>query len=820
MSYEITAINRLSICFITLCLFLIGHGVLWAQDRQTESNSQAFQATLDRYCISCHNETLKTANLMLDRADIEDIAGDPELWEKVLLKLQTRSMPPVGMPRPDDDVYQSFAAHLVDTLDTRAAANPNPGRTVNSHRLNRAEYTNVVRDLLAVNIDGAALLPPDNSGEFDNLGDLLSVSPILMEKYMKVAREVSRLAVGDTSIDANSKVYTVSPVLLQHERMSEDLPFGTRGGLAVNHRFALDGEYEISVRLQRTDDSGMVIGMNRPHRLDVLVDGKRIELLSVGGDNVALALGAKTGDTIPPNFSQTKYETTADANLKVRFPIKAGERMVQVAFLEENYAWEEQVPRRDNSNHQTARIPRNYDYERAYVNPAVSNITISGPFNAEGAGNTVSRERIFSCMPDKNLDEEACAKQILTRLARSAWRRPVADAEVNPFMRLFQRGRQEGGRFESGIQVALQGLLVSSEFLFRVYRKPETISEDGLYPLSDLELASRLSFFLWSSIPDDELLTVAEQGRLGDPAVMSQQVKRMLADERAKTLVNNFAEQWLLLRNLPHTSKDYKLFPEFDESLRSDLQTETKLFLGSIFQENRSILDLFRADYKYINDRLARHYGIPGVIGNRFRRVAVQEPELKGLLAQGAILSITAYPNRTSPVLRGKWVLENILAAPPPPPPTNIPDLKQVDGTGKVLTMREAMEKHRANPVCAVCHNRMDPIGFGLENFSPIGQWRTEDAGQLIDSSGMLPDGLEFQGPAELQQALLGNSPVIARAFTQKLLTYAMGRDIEYYDMPTVRQIVRDAEADEYRFSDIVSGIVNSLTFRMRSMRP
>jgi hypothetical protein len=443
MSNEITVINKLSICFITFSLLLIGHGSLQAQDLQTAADTRetpaSYRAVLEGYCITCHNETLKTASLMLDSADLGDITSDPELWEKVLLKLQTRSMPPVGMPRPEEDIYQSFAAHLAGSLDTISAANPNPGRTVNSHRLNRAEYTNVVRDLLAVNIDGASLLPPDNSGEFDNLGDLLSVSPVLMEKYMKVAREVSRLAVGDTTIDANSKVYTVSPVLLQHERMNEDLPFGTRGGLAVNHRFPLDGEYEISVRLQRTDDTGLVIGMSRPHHLDILVDGKRVDLLTVGGDNVALALGAKTGDTIPPDFKQTQYETTADAYLKVRFSIKAGERLVQVAFLEENYAWEEQVPPRDHSNHHTARIPRNYDYERAFVDPSVSNITINGPFKTEGPGNTASRERIFICMPEQNLSEEACARRILSRLTRSAWRRPLAEGEIDPFISLFRK---------------------------------------------------------------------------------------------------------------------------------------------------------------------------------------------------------------------------------------------------------------------------------------------------------------------------------------------------------------------------------------------
>ena len=781
---------------------------------QAQDSLSDYRSTMNQYCVTCHNETLKTANLMLDKANLNDLGEDPAMWEKVLLKMQTRSMPPVGMPRPGGEFYDSLANHLDKELNALAAANPNAGRTVTAHRLNRTEYSNVVRDLLGVNINAAELLPPDNSGGFDNLGDLLSVSPILMEKYMSVARQVSRLAVGDHTIDADTSQYVVSPFILQNDRMNEDLPFGTRGGLAVNHRFPLDGEYEISVRLLRTDTGAFVIGINEPHKLEARIDGQRVDVLTVGGKNVGLALGSGRADTLPPDFDQAQYERNADKDLKIRISVQAGERLVQVAFLEENFAWEGHVPPQSYNNYFTARLQR--EYERAWTDPSVSSISITGPFNAKGPGNTLSREKIFVCTPKNTRDEAPCAKEILSNLARIAYRRPVGDEDIQPLLSLFETGRDQYETFEAGIQMAIEGLLVNIDFLFRLESDPRNIANDSNYDLTDLELASRLSFFLWSSIPDDELLALAEQGKLENSEVMEQQVSRMLKDDRSDTLVKNFAEQWLLLRNLPHTNKNLELFPDFDENLRKDFLTETQLYLASIFRNNRSILDMFRADYKFVNERLARHYGIPDVYGNKFRKVSISDENQKGLLAQGAVLAITSYPNRTSPVLRGKWVLENIMAAPPPPPPTVIPPLKEDDDTGKKLTMRQAMEKHRANPVCAVCHNRMDPIGFGLENFNPIGQWRTEDAGEPIDSSGMLPDGSTFQGPAELQKALLSNENVIASAFTQKLLTYALGRDLQYYDMATVRDIVHNSEKNDYRFADLVLGIVKSLPFTMR----
>ncbi len=801
---------------IGLCAAFSAVSYAQAQQSSTEADNTvaSYRSVMDRYCVSCHNDTLKTANLMLDKADINDLKAAPELWEKVLLKLQTRSMPPVGMPRPDEAFYISFGEHLEHELDAASMASPNPGRTVTAHRLNRTEYTNAIRDLLKVEIDGAAMLPPDNSGDFDNLGDLLSVSQVLMEKYMSASRQTSRLAIGDPTIATDISEYAVSPLLLQNERMNEDLPFGTRGGLAVKHMFPLDGEYELKVRLLRTDGTGLVVGVDKPHQLDVRVDGKRVQLLTVGGNNVALALGAGRADKTPPSFEQAQYERTADDVLKLRFPVSAGARSIQVAFIQENFAWEGQIPPRSYENYSKSRLTN--DYQRAWAEPAVASVTVTGPFDAKGVSRTASREKIFVCTPSSTKNEQACAEKILSNLARSAFRRPVKDEEIKPLLGLYEQGVKEGGSFEAGIQMALEGLLVSTEFLFRIEREPANLANNEIYQLSDIELASRLSFFLWSSIPDEELLKVAEQGKLRKPEVLGQQIKRMLADERSTTLVNNFAEQWLLLRNLAHTDKNLELFPQFDENLRKDFQQETELFLGSIFREDRSILDMFRADYKFLNERLARHYDIPDVYGNRFRKVSVTDENKQGLLAQGSILAITSYPNRTSPVLRGKWVLENIMAAPPPPPPAVLPALKESDDKGKVLSMREAIEKHRANPACAVCHNRMDPIGFGLENFNPIGQWRDEDAGAPVDASGTLPDGSKFQGPGQLQKALLGQSRVIASAFSRKLLTYALGRDLAHYDMTAVRKIVDDAAASDYRFSSIVSGIVNSVPFQMR----
>ncbi len=791
-----------SICLITIGTSLAAQSI------------DEYQNTINRYCVTCHNETLKTANLLLDKANLNDLSESPEIWERVITKLSLRSMPPVGMPRPDEKFYSSFVSHLKTELNQISDQNPNPGREIATHRLNRTEYTNAVRDLMGVDFDGAASLPPDNSGGFDNLGDLLSVSQVLLEKYMSAARLVTRLAIGDPKTELDSFQYTVDPKLLQDERMSEDLPYGSRGGLSVAHRFPVDGIYELQVALQN-QGGGLIVGLAKPNRLDFRVDGKRVELMTVGGDNIGVGLGREASDTVPPDPAQSMYERTADEALTVRFPMTAGSHSVQVAFLKENFAWEGVVvPQPNYENYYSARIRE--PYERAWHEPAIANITINGPYEVKGVGNTASREKVFTCTPKNRSQEESCAKEIIAERARLAYRRPVNDADIAPLMGLYKQGRQGSGSFDMGVRKALEGLLMSSEFLFRIEADPQGIKPGENYGLDDIALASRLSFLLWSSIPDDELLTLAERGKLNDPRVMEAQVKRMLEDNRSASLVNNFAEQWLLLRNLPQAHKSSDVFRTFDEELRNAFYDEVTLFVGSIFEDDRSILDLFNADYTYLNERLAKHYGIEGVYGNRFRKVKIDENQ-RGLLARAGILSITSYPNRNSTVLRGKWVLENILASPPPPPPVDIPPLEDVKGQdGEVLTLRQRMEIHPANPVCAVCHNQMDPIGFGLENYNAIGQWRDLDVGKPINAKGRLPSGVEFEGPAELQEALLSTPEVIAGAFTQKLMTYALGRPLEHYDMPSVRKVLEQAAEDDYRFSSIVLGIVNSLPFQNR----
>jgi hypothetical protein len=801
------ALNFLS---ISVVLLLAGVGSTMAQG---SAKTDEYRSTLDRYCVSCHNETLKTANLMLDKANVHDLSESPEVWEKVITKLRLRSMPPVGMPRPDESFYNSFTSHLKSELNRIAEINPNPGKEVTAHRLNRTEYTNAVRDLMGVEIDGAAMLPADNSGGFDNLGDLLSVSQLLLEKYMSAARMVTRLAIGDSETKVDSQSYTVDPNLLQNDRMNENLPFGSRGGAAISHRFPVDGEYVIKISLQN-HGGGLIVGLAKPSRLDVRVDGMRVKMLTIGGDNVGLGLGREASDTYPPDAVQSMYERSADDALEVRFPMTAGTHMVQTAFLKENFAWEGVVV--PPPNYETYTKSKIKDtYARAWNEPNITSITIDGPYNIKGVGETASREKIFVCTPRNKSDEVPCAKKILSNQARLAFRRPVNAADIAPLLGLYEQGRKEG-TFDLGISKAMQGLLMSSEFLFRIEADPSGIKDDTNYEIDDLALASRLSFFLWSSIPDDELLTTAEQGLLRDPAILENQVRRMLRDERSASLVNNFAEQWLLLRNLPAAQKSAKAFPSFDEDLRNAFYTEVTMFVDSIFSDDRSILDLFRVDYSFLNERLAKHYGINDVYGKRFRKVTLAK-EQQGLLARAGILSITSYPNRNSTVLRGKWVLDNILASPPPEPPTIVPALENIEPPpGETLTLRDRMEIHPANPVCAVCHNQMDPIGFGLENYDAIGQWRTEDEGKPINATGTLPSGVKFEGPAQLQEALLSEPEVFASAFTQKLLTYALGRPVEHYDMPSVRDIVDTASKKDYQFSSIVLSIINSLPFQQR----
>ena len=805
-----------------MAIALAGAGYLHAASQEASNAvpqaASHYSAVLNRYCITCHNEKLKTADLVLSKLDIANPGADAPVWEKVARKLRIGQMPPAGMPRPEQAFYDDFAAYLETALDRAAAAKPNPGRPA-VHRLNRAEYTNAVRDLLATNIDGASLLPADDASRgFDNIADILSVSPLLVERYMSAARKISRLAVGDPNVRPFTAEYNVSRRLVQDDRMSEDLPFGSFGGTAIRHHFPLDGEYLIKVRLQRNNDN-YIRGLGEPHQLDVRLDGARLQLFTIGGEHKGRSgpVYAFINKDYLGDPAQEKYEFSADAGLEVRFQAKAGTRLVGVAFLNQPSEPEGKL------------MPRQfYDDLLSFKggDPAVDNVSISGPFNPKGLGDTPSRRKIFVCNPAGTViaDEEPCAKRVLSTLARRAYRRPVTEADVLTLLQFYKVGRSQGG-FEAGIGTAIQGILVSPEFLFRMERDPErdtgsnagNVAPGTAYPVSDLDIASRLSFFLWSSIPDDQLLDLAERGKLSDPAVLEQQVIRMLADSRSKALVGNFTEQWLGLRKLGTVSPDPKVFPDFDDNLREALQQETKLFAESIAREDRSVLDFLRADYTFLNERLARHYGIQKVYGSGFRRVTLADDARKGLLGQGSILTATSYANRTSPTLRGKWVLENILGTPPPPPPPNVPSLKEENGgNNRVLTMRERLEQHRVNPSCAVCHTRMDPLGFALDNFDAIGRWRTTEGATPVDSSGTLPDGAKFQGPSGLRQILLSRREQFVRTVTEKLLMYALGRGLEYTDEPAVRGIMRAAAPSDYRWSSLVLGIAKSTPFQMR----
>jgi mono/diheme cytochrome c family protein len=787
------------------------------------SDAARYRAVLDKYCVVCHSEQLHTAGLVLSKLDVANVPAGAETWEKVIGKLRTSAMPPVGMPRPDAATYDALAAYLETSLDRAAAAKPNPGR-VAVHRLNRAEYTNAVRDLLATDIDVQSLLPVDDSGYgFDNIADVLSVSPMLLVRYMSAAGKVTRAAIGDPSVLPNLETYDVPYLLAQDERMSEDLPFGSRGGVSIRHNFPLDGEYLVKIRLQRAgiEHDRQIIGLSDPHQLDVRLDGERIKLFTIGGEQQSKAKpgGPASADSEKKAFGYDFRTDAADAGLEVRFSAKAGTRLVAVNFL--NDAWEREgvldsplaeFRLLDKSSEGRSNSPGTKDDA-----PAVQEVSIGGPYNSKGVGETPSRRKIFVCRPANSADELPCASKILSRLARSAYRRPVTQGETQALLNLYQVGRKDGG-FETGIGMALQRILVSPEFLFRIELDPANVAAGTAYRISDLELASRLSFFLWSSVPDNQLLNLAAAGKLKEPAVLEQQVRRMLADSRSNALVSNFFGQWLYLRNLPSVHPDQDAFPEFDENLRTAFEQETQLFLESNVREDHGVLDLLNADYTFLNERLARFYGIPNVYGSHFRRVTLDgHDERRGLLGQGSILTVTSYANRTSPTIRGKWLLTNVLGTPPPPPPPDVPSLKETPPNGKVLTMRERMEQHRSNAACAVCHAQMDPLGFALENFNGVGEWRTvSEAGSAVDASGVLPNGIKFNGPAELRKVLLAHPEQFADTVTDRLLTYALGRGVEYYDQPAIRKITREAASGNYRWSSLILGIVNSTPFQMR----
>ena len=758
------------------------------------ADSARARALVDKYCLTCHSARSKSGGLVLEGVDLASPAAGAETWEKVIRKVRGGLMPPVGMPHPDKAALEAFAAYLETSIDTAAAAHPNPGRPV-LHRVNRAEYGNAVRDLLALDVDVASLLPADDSAYgFDNIGDVLGVSPVLMERYLAAAWKVSGLAVGNPNATPTVETFRVRSDLSQNDHI-EGLPIGTRGGIMIRYTFPVDGEYVIQPRLYR-ETVNIIRGLEVAHDLEVTFDGERILLTRFGGaeDEKANYLNpTAAGDALETRF-------------KVRIPVKAGPHTLGVAFLKKSSA-------------PTVELLQPFLRERIdpitpVGIPEVDKVTIEGPFNVTGAGNSPSRRLIFSCRPSAGADETACAKTIVTTLARRAYRRPPSAAEIDRLMGFFNTGRKTGGTFDAGVENALAFVLVSPQFLYRFERDPEQVAADGVYRLSDLELASRLSFFIWSSIPDDQLLNLAIAGKLHTPAILDQQMRRMLADERARALGANFAGQWLYLRNLKSLRPDEDVFPDFDDNLRQALQRETELLFETIVIEDKSVLSLLDADFTFLNERLARHYGIPNVYGDQYRRVTVKDDYRRGLLGQGSILTLNSYGNRTSPVTRGKYVLSNILGTPPPSPPANVPPLDEKPG--KVLSMRERMEEHRANPACSGCHKLMDPIGLALENFDGIGRWRTSDGGARIDASSTLWDGTVVDGPAGLRRAILGRPEQFARTATEMLLTYALGRGLEYTDMPVVRSVVRESAARQYQFSSLVSGIVKSAPFQMR----
>jgi hypothetical protein len=762
----------------------------------SDLSSSSSREVVDKYCVTCHNQRLKTAGLSLEALDVAKVSESPEVWEKVVRKLETRTMPPQGARHPDESSYRRLTAWLEEELDRSAIASPDPGRPM-LHRLNRAEYANAIKDLLAMDVDTGSLLPPDDSAYgFDNVADVLGVSPSLQERYLSAAGKVSALAVGDLRRGPVSETYRVRQDLSQNEHI-EGLPLGTVGGLLVHHMFPLDGEYVFQVRLQHTN-FGNLRGLDYPQQIETAIDGARVQVVSIGGNGDLTAMFDKPKDT----------SDAVEARLSVRVPVKAGPRAVSVAFIRN-------LPLGD-----TRRVQ---PFLRSSVDtldwtglPHIQSLTVTGPFNATGSGDTPSRRRIFVCHPNGQSDEAACARQVVATLLRRAYRQPVSEADLQSVLLFYRTGRREGS-FETGVERALKAILASPKFVFRVERDPANVPPGGVYRISNLELASRLSFFLWSSIPDDELLTVASEGKLKNPTELDHQVRRMLVDPKSTALVSNFAGQWLELRNLKSVQPNSDEFPDFDDNLRRALQRETELFFESMIREDRNVVDLLRADYTFLNERLARHYGVPNIYGSRFRRVTITDEARKGLLGQGSILALTSHAERTSPVVRGKWVLDNLLGMPPGAPPPDVPSLKENEKGVRPKTMREQMAEHRANPACATCHKVMDPIGFAMENFDAVGAWRTRERGGPLDTSGELADGTRVEGIVDLRNAILSRPDVFVRTMTEKLLTYALGRGVDYHDMPTIRAIVRESRRNDYRFSSLVVGIVASDPFQMRT---
>ena len=755
-----------------------------------------------KYCVSCHNERLKTANLVLDKADSERVGNSAETWEKVVVKLRSRAMPPPGVRRPDNGTYEAVATWLETELDRAASGHPNPGRPADLHRLNRTEYANAIRDLLGVEVDASAMLPPDAQAYgFDTNADALSMEPALLDRYLTAAARIARSAVGDptirpavtryNSVKGNSSEQTW---LWQTERLGEDFPLGSEGGISARHYFPVDGEYVLSVRLGRTY-ADVIRGLNVSSQIEIRIDGKQVGRFTIGGSD--------------------GQSQDADQALKVRAFLSAGLRQVVATIVKSSAVKAEGMG--------PARIPiwnRESDVPSAPI--SIAALLIDGPYNGRVPQDSPSRRRIFVCRPSSSSEQAAtsCAAKIVSALARRAYRRPATDEDVDTLLGFYRRARADGD-FDAGIRAALERLLVSPDFLFRIEADPEKIPTGATYRLSDVEIASRLSFFLWSSSPDDELLDAAIAGKLRNPRDLDRHLRRMLAEPRARAaLVAGFFSQWLQTRNVWLLTPDVnRRYPWFDDNLRTALVTEIELFLDDQVKADRSVVELLTSKETFLNEQLARQYGVPNIYGSHFRRVILADENRWGLLGKGSVLAVTSHPDRTAPTIRGKWLLENILAAPPPPPPPNTNTNLEDSRTGKPSSVREMLERHRTNPVCSSCHARMDPLGFSLENFDALGQWRTLDGDVPINASGVLLDGTTVDGPAALRKALVAQKEQFVRAVTSKLLTYAIGREMTYDDAPTIRAIVRAAAADDYRWSSIIAGIVKSMPFQMKKSR-
>ena len=759
---------------------------------------------ITRYCVGCHNERLRTGGLALDSLDSAHVGENAATWEKVVRKLRTSSMPPAGARRrPTAAEYETLITSLETDLDRAWMTRPNYGR-VGLHRLNRTEYVNAMRDLLAVNIDGASFLPPDTTSYgFDNIAGALTISSGLLDRYLLAAQKMARLAIGDPAARRTIETFYLPIAKKQDDRMAEGLPFGSRGGGLIASNFPSDGEYIFRIRLRRQLDSGRIFGLAERELIDLRIDGERITEFVIGGECVrSTEPRCLRRSGIRQINATSEYEDTADAVLNVRAAVKGGQREVGVSFLQRVYESEGGAPAGDISRAQG-------------VDMEVHSIEIEGPLDAGPPSETESRRRLFVCYPTSTSAERECATKILVTLARRAYRRPVDASDVEALLRYYDEGHARDG-FEGGIRFALERVLVSLEFLTRMVREPQ-LNATGAYRISDIELASRLSFFIWSSIPDDELLDVAAQGKLHEPRILELQVRRMLGDARAQALVTNFASQWLGLRRIDSVAPDPSTYPQFDGNLREAFKRETELFLESQLRDDRSVVDLLTANYTFLNERLARLYGVPNVHGSHFRRVELPDDQRSGLLGHGSLLTVTSYATRTAPTIRGKWILETFLGAPPPPPPPDVTALAEENQGTEVPSVRARLEQHRRNPACASCHALMDPLGFGLENFDSIGKWRTEDANAPIDASGIFLDGAKFNGPAELRQMLLKHRDSIVATFAEKLLTYALGRGVEHYDLPVLRSMIADAASFNFSWSSLILGIVKSEPFQMQS---